>query len=120
MYEPRAGGTYPRGPAGGVTRAVFSDLLLCAGIDIAVPFEGGWAGAVKFRLPLGPIGGALNTAGPLGGDLGVGRIGDRSLGVDLAESRSLYTIWVGGDRSCLGGERALATCDIAANRLGWI
>jgi hypothetical protein len=44
---------------------------------------------VKFRLPLGPVG-ALKPAGPRGGDLGaVGRTGERSLGVDLAESLSL-------------------------------
>lgn len=71
------------------------------------------------RLPLGPVGG-LNAAGPLGGDLGACRYGDRSLGVDLADSRSLYAIWVGGDRSrVIGGERALVSCDTAAARLGW-
>lgn len=47
-------------------------------------------GAVKFRLPLGPVG-ARKPAGPLGGDLGAtGRTGERSRGVDLAESLSLY------------------------------
>lgn len=41
-------------------------------------------GAVKLRLPLGPVG-ARKPAGPRGGDLGaVGRAGERSLGVDLA------------------------------------
>lgn len=41
------------------------------------------------RLLLGPVGAVLNAAGPLGGDLATGRTGDRSLGVDLAESLSL-------------------------------
>lgn len=46
-------------------------------------------GAVKFRALLGPVG-ARNPAGPRGGDLGaVGRTGERSRGVDRAESRSL-------------------------------
>jgi len=45
-------------------------------------------GAVKLRPLLGPVG-ALNEAGPRGGDLGAAtRAGERSLGVDLAESRS--------------------------------
>ena len=62
-------------------------------------------GAVKFRPPLGPVG-ARNPAGPLGGDLGAtGRTGERSRGVDLAESRSLYVGWGRGERSRLGGER---------------
>ena len=47
-------------------------------------------GALKFRPPLGPVG-ARKPAGPLGGDLGAtGRIGERSRGVDLADSLSLY------------------------------
>jgi hypothetical protein len=52
--------------------------------------EGEGEGAVKFRPPLGPVG-ARKPAGPLGGDLGAtGRTGERSRGVDLAESLSLY------------------------------
>lgn len=45
------------------------------------------AGAVKFRPALGPVGGGLKPAGPRGGDLGGGRAGERSLGVDRADSR---------------------------------
>jgi hypothetical protein len=70
--------------------AVFSDLL-CADIEIGVlPVDtvGDGDGAVKFRLPPGPVGG-LNPAGPLGGDRGRSG-GDRSLGVDRTESRSRY------------------------------
>lgn len=64
-------------------------------------------GAVKFRPPLGPVG-ARKPAGPLGGDLwATGRTGERSRGVDLAESLSLYASWVGGERSRVGGERGL-------------
>ena len=74
-------------------------------------------GAVKFLPPLGPVGGLNVDAGPFGGDLG--RTGDRSLGVDLAESRSRYPGWDGGDRSrVIGGERGLDACCTAANRLG--
>jgi len=48
------------------------------------------AGAVKFRPPLGPVGGARNPAGPLGGDRGAtGRTGVCSRVGDLAESLSL-------------------------------
>ena len=100
--------------------AEFSDLL-CADIDIGVllvDIVGDGEGAVKFRLPPGPVGG-LNPAGPLGGDRG--RIGgDRSRGVDRAESRSRYaSCWDGGDRSrVIGGERALVACCTVANRLG--
>lgn len=62
--------------------------LLCADVDTGVlltDMVGDGVGTVKFRPPLGPVGG-LNVAGPLGGDLG--RTGDLSLGVDLAESLS--------------------------------
>lgn len=46
------------------------------------------AGVLKLREPPGPVG-ALKFEGPRGGDLaGVRRTGERSLGVDLAESRS--------------------------------
>lgn len=77
---------------------------------------GDGTGAVKFRPPLGPVGG-LNVAGPLGGDLA--RTGDRSLGVDRAEPLSLYASWTGGDRSrVIGGERGLEACWTAASRLG--
>lgn len=64
-------------------------------------------GAVKFRPPLGPVG-ARRPAGPLGGDLGAtgARAGERSRGVDLAESRSLCTRLLGGERS-LAGDRGL-------------
>lgn len=74
---------------------------------------------MKFRLPPGPVGG-LNPAGPRGGDRArVG--GDRSLGVDRAESRSRFASCVGGgDRSRdIGGERGLDACCTAPNRLGW-
>lgn len=48
------------------------------------------AGLLKLRLLPGPVGG-LNPDGALGGDLGaVLRTGERSLGVDRADSRSLY------------------------------
>ena len=51
------------------------------------------AGLLKFRLFPGPVGG-LNPEGALGGDLGaVWRTGERSLGVERAESRSLYANW---------------------------
>jgi hypothetical protein len=60
---------------------------------------GDLAGAVKFRLALGPVGG-LKPAGPRGGDRGFGergaflggivRTGDRSCGVDLDDSLSLF------------------------------
>ncbi len=68
---------------------MFSDLLW-ADIDNAVLLEETEdEGATKFRPPLGPVG-ARKPAGPFGGDLGAtGRIGDRSRGVDLAESLSL-------------------------------
>lgn len=59
--------------------------LLCADIDTELLTV---EGAVKFRPPLGPVGGALKPAGPRGGDLATGRTGERSLGVDLAESLS--------------------------------
>lgn len=69
-------------------------------------------GAVKFRPPLGPVGGALKLAGPRGGDLGTGRGGDRSFGVDLVGSFSLYAscagAGAGGERS-RGGERGRAS-----------
>jgi hypothetical protein len=97
---------------------VLSDRLW-ADIDIGVPLAdivSDGEGAVKFRPPAGPVGG-LNVAGPLGGDFG--RIGDLSLGVDFAGSRSLYPICVEGDRSCvIGGERGLDGCCTAASRLG--
>jgi len=49
-------------------------------------------GAVEFLLLLpGPVG-ARKAAGPLGGDLGAGRVGDRSRGVEIAESRPLFGI----------------------------
>lgn len=77
---PRLGGTKPRGPEGGIIGPELSDLLWP---DMEL---GDGEGAVKFRLLLGPVG-ALKPAGPRGGDLGaIGRTGDRSLGVDLAES----------------------------------
>jgi hypothetical protein len=45
---------------------------------------------MKFLPPLGPVG-ALNPAGPRGGDLATeGRGGDRSRGAILVESLSLY------------------------------
>ena len=48
------------------------------------------AGVLKFRLLPGPVGG-LKPDGALGGDFGAAcRTGERSLGVDRAESRSLY------------------------------
>lgn len=78
---------------------------------------------MKFRLLLGPVG-ALNPAGPRGGDRGAeGRTGERSLGVDLAESLSLslYASWFGGDLA-RGGERALESradvCDTSVIRSG--
>jgi hypothetical protein len=88
---------------------------LCAETDRV----GDGESAVKFRLPPGPVGG-LNPAGPLGGDLGRSGGGDRSLGVDRAESRSRYaSCWLGGgDRSrVIGGERGLDACCTAPNRL---
>lgn len=64
---------------------------------------------MKLRPPLGPVGARNAAAGPLGGDLGaVGRIGERSFGVDLEDSCSLclYAKPGGGDRSLMGtGER---------------
>lgn len=85
-------------------------------------------GAVKFRLLLGPVGGARKPAGPLGGDRGaVGRTGERSRGVDLAESRaesrSLKASCVTGERSRVGGERGLdsrALACVRCKRSGWI
>lgn len=63
-------------------------------------------GAVKLRPPLGPVG-ARKPAGPLGGDRGATeRTGERSRGVDLAESLSLYGSCA-GERSRVGGERGL-------------
>lgn len=41
---------------------------------------------MKFRPPLGPVG-ALNPAGPRGGDLATARGGERSRGAGLAGSR---------------------------------
>lgn len=80
--------------------------------------------AVKFRLLLGPVGGARKPAGPLGGDRGaVGRTGERSRGVDLAESRSLKASCVTGERSRVGGERGLGSRALACVRCirsGWI
>jgi hypothetical protein len=96
--EPREGGTYPRGPAGGAKLLELSGRL-CADID-AGPL-GGFAGgdlegAEKLRVALGPVGGALDAAGPRGGDRCLGdrggsrcgfvRAGERSLGVDLDDS----------------------------------
>lgn len=79
-------------------------------------------GAVKFRMPLGPVG-ARNPAGPRGGDLGAtGRTGDRSRGVDLAESLSRYGICA-GDLSRISGERGLdsrAVGCVRCKRSGWI
>lgn len=43
-------------------------------------------GAVKFRPPLGPVG-ALNPAGPRGGDLATARGGERSRAAGLTGSR---------------------------------
>jgi len=65
---------------------------------------------LKLRLLLGPLG-ALNPAGPRGGDFGAGaRTRERSRGVDRAESRSLYArLAPGGDRGATGGERALGS-----------
>jgi hypothetical protein len=70
---------------------------------------------MKFLAPPGPVGG-LKVAGPRGGDLG--RTGDLSIGVDLAQSRPRYTSGVGGDCSrVIGGERGFDTCCTTANRL---
>lgn len=57
---------------------------------------------------LGPVG-ALKPAGPRGGDLAIGRAGERSLGVDLAESLSLNNSLTGD--LARGGERALDSRD---------
>lgn len=72
----------------------------------------GAKGAVKVLLLLGPVGGPLGArklAGPRGGDRGTtaGRTGERSRGVDLAESRSRKASCVIGERSRVGGERGL-------------
>ena len=96
--EPREGGTYPRGPAGGAKLLGLS-VRLWADIDAGAlgGFAGGdLEGAEKLRLALGPVGGALDAAGPRGGDRGLGdrggsrsgfvRTGERSLGVDLDDS----------------------------------
>jgi hypothetical protein len=100
----------------------FSDRLWA---DIETWELGDAEGAVKFRILLGPVG-ALNPAGPRGGDLGAaGRTGERSLGVDFAESLSLslslYASWCGGDLA-RGGERALESradvCDTSVIRSG--
>lgn len=78
---------------------------------------------MKFRLPLGPVG-ARNPAGPRGGDLGAtGRTGDRSRGVDLAESLSRYASCVDGERSRTSGERGLvsrAVGCVRCRRSGWM
>lgn len=72
-------------------------------------------GAVKLRLLLGPVGGpegARKPAGPLGGDRATGtRTGERSRGVDLAESRSRSrkASCVTGERSRVGGDLALGS-----------
>lgn len=96
--EPREGGTYPRGPAGGARVLAWSGRL-CADIDAGAlgSFAGGdLEGAEKLRVALGPVGGILDAAGPRGGDRGLGdrggsrcgfvRTGERSLGVDLDDS----------------------------------
>ena len=107
---------WARGPAGGAIGG-FSDRLW-ADIDTGAPLAdmvGDGVGAVRFRLPLGPVGG-LKVAGPLGGDLG--RTGDLSLGVDFADSRSRYARWTGGDLSrVMGGDRGLDACCTVASRL---
>jgi hypothetical protein len=63
---------------------------------------------VKLRVALGPVGGARKFAGPRGGDLGIGRGGDRSRGTDFVESLSLSLyascVGAGGERS-RGGDR---------------
>jgi hypothetical protein len=94
---PRAGGLYPRGPDGGITGPSGLDAVL-----IDETGGGDRTGTVRFRLPLGPVGG-LKLAGPRGGERVGPRTGDRgagdgatslcgcltgdlSRGVDLAES----------------------------------
>lgn len=99
--EPRAEGTKPLGPDGGTTgdslRLPKPVVLLAGGGDLA--------GAVKFLVALGPLGGRkpvdprggdVARAGPRGGDRGRGDLGssgrckglagERSRGVVLAES----------------------------------
>jgi hypothetical protein len=82
---PRVSGTKPRGPEGGTTGPLFSGRLW-AEIDTGLLME--CTGAVKFLPPLGPVG-ALNPAGPRGGDRATDLTGERSRGVDLVESLSL-------------------------------
>ncbi len=88
-------------------------------------------GAVKFRLLLGPVGGpaggpvsARKPAGPRGGERGTaGRTGERSRGVDLAESRSRKASCVIGERSRVGGERGRVSRTLGCvswRRSGWI
>ena len=78
IYDGPRGGALPRGPVGNATGAE------CSGRDIF----GDLTGALKFLALLGPVGARNAAAGPRGGDLGIGRSGERSLGVDLSESRS--------------------------------
>lgn len=114
-----------------------------ADIETGVALEevgaGDLAGAVKIRALLGPVG-AFKPAGPRGGDRGLGentsrcggaeRTGDRSLGVDLAESR--VESLKGREVACAGGDRSRGSGDLALERssrlddcvtailLGWI
>jgi hypothetical protein len=130
--DPRVGGLYPRGPAGG-TMLVRISGLLCADTaagPLGILAGGDLAGAVKLRLALGPVGG-LKLAGPRGGERGFGErgasfggftlTGDRSCGVDLGDSLSL---WGSGECSRVVGESAfdrslrLVGC-CRASLLGW-
>lgn len=68
-------------------------------------------GSLGLLLLLGPVGGGRKPAGPRGGDRGTaGRTGERSLGVDLAESRSLYGI------PCCIGDFSLGGGDLGRDR----
>jgi hypothetical protein len=103
LDAPRDDGLYPRGPEGGINAALSARVAVDAvtGAVVEGLADGDLAGAVKFRIALGPVG-ALRADGPRGGDRAGGerrfsldgsvRTGDRSLGVIL----SLYS---NGDRS---------------------
>lgn len=110
---PRAGGTYPRGPAGGLVGLVVSDRRGGA-VGVCVRTGGGGAGVatgvVKFLFAEGPVGGARRAAGPRGGEREAGVVGSYGVGraISLRGTAPGIGTWRGdSSRGWRGGERAL-------------